>query len=148
MKNYLTLLCLLCLLLCKPALALNPQGQAAYRTLKNTSTFALGGIGFTGAISEPEKALRVLLKQKDASAAFQALLQEARIEGQLYALIGLWWKDRQAFRQKIAAYRSLNVEATTMHGCIKSGRPVAAIVKEIQKGSYDVFNKDGRKQNR
>ncbi|MEM7232814.1 MAG: HEAT repeat domain-containing protein [Planctomycetota bacterium] len=50
-------------------------------------------------------AFRSLLEHKDAAAAFSELLEEATIEGQLFALCGLYFSDHVAFRDAASVYR-------------------------------------------
>jgi hypothetical protein len=147
MECRVVLLCL-CLLFCEPAFCfdLDVKGKSAFQTLKTASVFALGGVGFAGTTSDTEKALRVLLAQRDAVPALEALLKEARLEGKLYALLGLKWKDERAFRKTASEYRSVAARATTMRGCIQAERPAAELVKEIEQGRYD-GEKPGTAQN-
>lgn len=140
MKIRWVLIALMCVCWCEVASAfeLDGKGRAAYETLKSAPFFAIGGVGFAGTTSEPEEALRVLLQQKEASAAFQALLKEARIEGQLYALLGLRIKDKKAYEENVAPYLSKEDRANLMRGCVLSEVPADSIAKDINKGIYQV----------
>ena len=118
------------------ALELNAEGKKAYKTLKEVSYFAMGGVGIAGRTSSGEHALRVLLKQKESVAAFQALLKQGSRESRMYALVGLKIQDQKAFDQSITPYLDSKANVKSMRGCIMSDRPVAEVAKEIEKGVY------------
>jgi len=143
--------CLLVLLGSHPAPAAGPgqtppsppraqaASPAAMRTLERAGVFALGGVGFAGTTSETEKALRAVLARKDASTALRTLLSRSTVEGRLYALLGLRWADPAAYRKAVGEFRARKGTVRTMRGCVQSDRPVAEVVREIEKGEYDGF---------
>lgn len=112
------------------------QRSEPYEILKSAQIFAIGGIGYSGAISEEEKAFRSLLHQNNASEQCLALLSNATSEGQLFALLGLKLLDEGLFRQKAQPYLESDATVTTMRGCIRNRESVAFIAGEIQEGSY------------
>ena len=120
------------------ALDLDAAGKQAYGTLKAARFFAIGGVGEGGEISGGERAYRALLRHKQAVPAFEALLRDrnARVEGKLYALLGLRTKDPAAFARHLAPFLSGKATASTMSGCLASDEPVAAVAKRIRKGEY------------
>src|SRR5687767_11755390 len=63
----------------------------------SSPTFALGGIGVVGAMSEGEKALRAVLDQPDAARKLEAMFPHATGAGRLYILVGLRVRDRMAY---------------------------------------------------
>ena len=117
---------------------LDAAGKKAYGTLKTAPFFAIGAVGEGGEISAGERAYRALLQQKQAVAAFEALLRDknARVEGRLYALLGLRTRDRAAFARHLTPFLSSKAMASTMSGCMASDEPVAAVAKRIRKGEY------------
>jgi len=121
------------------AQAASPAAAAAVRTLERAGVFALGGVGFAGTTSETEKALRAVLARKDASTALRTLLSRSTVEGRLYALLGLRWADPAAYRKAVGEFRARKGTVKTMRGCVQSDRPVAEVVREIEKGEYDGF---------
>lgn len=120
------------------ALALpgSQEGQKAQTTLKTAPYFAMGGVGFAGQTSPGEKALRVLLKEKDATTAFQTLLKEANSAGQLYALLGMKQTDPKLFAQVVVPYRKKMDKVKTMAGCIADELTVSNIITNIEQGRY------------
>ena len=122
------------------AQAASPAAAAAVRTLERAGVFALGGVGFAGTTSETEKALRAVLARKDGPAALRSLLRgRTTVEGRLYALLGLRWADPAAYRKAVGEFRARKGTVRTMRGCVQSDRPVAEVVREIEKGEYDGF---------
>jgi|SRR5579871_2667152 len=118
------------------ALDLDADGKKAYTTLQSAPYFAIGGVGYAGIISEREKAMRVLIKQKHGIEAFQAIVKEGKMEGRLYALLGLKLLDKNAFQKALNPFLISKATATIMRGCIQSERPVSDIAKDIEKGVY------------
>jgi hypothetical protein len=113
------------------------EGSNAETALSKTSSFALGGVGVAGTMSAGERALREVLKDPDAVAQLQRLLQDASPAGQLYALLGLRMRDRAAYEQALGKCRSIDAKVETMRGCMLGHEPFRDLVKEIEKGNYD-----------
>jgi len=113
--------------------------SSADSILRKTASFALGGVGVAGTISEGERALREVLKQSDAVAQLEVLLPEASGPGQLYALLGLRVRDRDAYRRALVKYGQRDASVQTMRGCILQQEPFSALVKQIDHGDYDSF---------
>lgn len=67
----------------------------------------------------------------------ESVLPEASPAGQLYALLGLRSRDRDAYRRALAAYGQRNATVQTMHGCILQKEPFSGLVKQIDHGDYD-----------
>jgi hypothetical protein len=105
--------------------------------LRKTSSFALGGVGAAGTMSEGERALRALLAHADAVARLENLLPEASAPGQLYALLGLRARDSAAYRKALARYGQRDTSVETARGCILQQEPFSKLVKEIDHGDYD-----------
>jgi hypothetical protein len=107
--------------------------------LQNAGSFALGGIGVAGTMSAGERALREVLKQRDAAARLEALLPNASPAGKLYALLGLRIRDRAAYERALEKCRSTDATVETARGCMLSREAFRELVKEIERGQYDSF---------
>jgi hypothetical protein len=114
------------------ALAGDPADQ-----LHRIESFALGGIGIAGTMSEGEQALRALLHDPNATAQLQELLTNATPAGQLYALLGLRTRDRAAYDHALKDFKAPNVEVQTIGGCIIWRAPFKQLLDRIKAGEYD-----------
>jgi hypothetical protein len=113
------------------------EPAASDSSLRSVSSFALGGTGVAGTISEGERALREILKQSDAVARLESMLPQASPAGQLYALLGLRARDRSAYQQAMAKYGQRDAKVETMRGCILQRESFVSLVKQIDHGDYD-----------
>lgn len=139
MKMLLSVLCLYVLCSAVSAQALDAPGKKAYDALTQMSVFAMGGVGFAGTRSSGESALRVLLKEKGASAACQKLLQSGTPEGKLYGLLGLSVVSPGQFASQVKPYLASKTPVQTMSGCIVMKQQLGEIAQRIKKGDYQVF---------
>ena len=106
-------------------------------TLRKATSFAMGGVGVAGTMSQGERALREVLKKSDAVARLESMLPEASPAGQLYALLGLRARDRNAYKQALMKYGESEASVQTMRGCILRSESFAALVNQIDHGDYD-----------
>jgi hypothetical protein len=106
-------------------------------TLRTVGRFALGGTGYAGTMSEGERALRTILTHSDAIARLTSALPEASPAGQLYALLGLRARDRDAYKQALAKYGQRRVTVETMSGCIVQRESFRDLAEQIDHGDYD-----------
>jgi hypothetical protein len=90
-------------------------------------------------MSEGERALREVLKQSDAVARLESMLPQASAAGQLYALLGLRGRDRDAYQRAFAKYGQRDIRVQTMRGCILQQEFFSSLVKQIDHGNYDSF---------
>lgn len=74
-------------------------------TLRKAGSFAMGGVGVAGTMSPGERALREVLKKSDAAVRLESMLPQASPAGQLYALLGLRARDRNAYKEALTKYR-------------------------------------------
>lgn len=116
-----------------------PIHAASETALRETTTFALGGVGFAGVMSEGERMLREVLKEHDAARRLESVLPDASPAGQLYALLGLRLRDRAAYQRELEKYRANDVRVQTMRGCILQREPFDKLVAQIERGDYDSF---------
>lgn len=116
-----------------------PIHAAPETLLRKTTTFALGGVGIAGIMSEGERTLREILKESDAARRLEGVLPDAAPAGQLYALLGLRLRDRAAYERALEKYRANGAKVPTMRGCILQREPFGKLVNEIERGDYDSF---------
>ena len=114
-----------------------PVQAASETALRKTTTFALGGVGFGGVMSEGERTLREILKESDAARRLESVLPDASAAGQLYALLGLRLRDRAAYQRALDKYRTNDAKVQTMRGCIVRQESFRDLVKQIEQGDYD-----------
>lgn len=111
----------------------------AVAALRKAGSFALGGVGVAGTMSEGERALRAILKESDAVARLESALPNASQAGQLYALLGLRLRDRAAYQRALEKYRANDAKVETMRGCILQKESFRDLIKQIEHGDYDTF---------
>lgn len=97
----------------------------------------MGGIGVAGTMSQGERALRDVLAHSDAVARLESALPEASPAGQLYALVGLRTRDREAYQRAFAKYGQRQATVETMSGCIVHRESFRDLEKKIDHGDYD-----------
>ncbi len=107
--------------------------------MEKTATFALGGVGYAGVMSEGERTLREILKESDAPRRLESVLANASAAGQLYALLGLRLRDRSAYQRVVEKYRANDAKVQTMRGCIMQRESFRKLVEQIDQGEYDAF---------
>jgi hypothetical protein len=117
------------------ALGLSSEGD--WNTLKSAQWFALGGIGVAGTTSKEEKAFRSLLEEPNAISKLKALLSEANLAGQCYALLGLYLLRDAAYQENSARYKSSDARVKTVAGCMITEQPISSVVSNITAGRYD-----------
>lgn len=105
--------------------------------LRNATSFAMGGVGVAGTMSQGERALREVLKKSDAVVRLESMLPQASPAGQLYALLGLRARDRNAYKQALMKYGEGDASVQTMRGCILRKESFAALINQIDHGDYD-----------
>lgn len=131
----------------------DPSPGPSTRCLRDAPSFAVGGIGITGALSKQEEALQTILRRPDASAVLLALQEDPHTTtaGHLYALLGLRRLEtrppspagdseeaRKAFgakvRQYFSTYRAATGQVEVIRGCIIGTQPIAELAKAIDEG--------------
>ncbi len=108
---------------------LSAKGQIAYNDLLNAPRFEDPFVGYAGSYSGLVKSLNELFNEKKADEAFKALLNEATIAGQLYALSGLYYTDHEFFKNAVETYRKDSTLVDRMSGCEISSEKVSEIVE-------------------
>ena len=120
------------------SLAAASQNSAA-RDLAAAKSFAFGGVGVAGLMSEGERNLRAVLQQSDASQQLQAALAQATPAGKLYILVGLRRCDRAAYQKIFDSLARLNDPVEVARGCMISREPFRQLLSEIQDGRFDDY---------
>jgi hypothetical protein len=96
---------------------LSSDGERSYQILLLALEFEDDEIGFAQDSSKLVNAYRVLLKERDADAAFKSLLDKATPAGQLYALCGVYYTDHDFFRTVVEKYAERTNFVKTHLGC-------------------------------
>ena len=111
---------------------LTQQGREAYRLLLVANRFEDKAVGYAGEESKFVTAYNVLLKESAGDGAFKSLLDKAPLAGQLYALCGVYFKDRVFFNSGIGKYKNSQQEVDTLQGCLGGRSPVASLIEAYQ----------------
>jgi hypothetical protein len=108
---------------------LSEAGKDAYHNLLNAQSFQSPHLGDAGTFSSLVESLGILLEEKNADEAFKALLQNATLPGQLYALCGLYFTDYAFFQKEVKRFTENDESIETINGCIISPEKVSQIVE-------------------
>jgi hypothetical protein len=108
--------------------------NSAARDLSAAKSFAFGGVGVAGLMSEGERNLRGVLERSDSSRQLQAALAHATPAGKLYILVGLRRCDRAAYQKIFASLTIPNDAVEVARGCMISGEPFRQLLAEVQDG--------------
>jgi hypothetical protein len=109
------------------------------RDLAAAKSFAFGGIGVAGLMSEGERNLRAVLDRPDASQQLQAALAHATPAGKLYILVGLRRCDRAAYQKVFDSLARPNDDVEVARGCMISHEPFRQLLSEVQEGRFDDY---------
>ena len=126
---------------------LEQSGVSAAATSENSSardvaaakSFAFGGIGVAGLMSEGERNLRAVLERPDASQHLQTALSHATPAGKLYILVGLRRCDRAAYQKVFDSLARSNDDVETARGCMISREPFHQLLSGVQDGRFDDY---------
>jgi hypothetical protein len=120
-------------------LATTGSNRPTARDLAAAKSFAFGGVGVAGIISEGERNLRAVLQEPDASQQLQAVLSEATPAGKLYILVGLRRCDRAAYQKVFDSLAPSNNPVEVAHGCMISRETFRQLLAEVENGRYDDY---------
>ena len=120
------------------SLAATSENPAA-RDLAAAKSFAFGGVGVAGLMSEGERNLRAVVERPDASRQLQAALNHATPAGELYMLVGLRRCDRVAYQKIFASLPRPNGDVEVARGCLISREPFRQLLSQIQDGQFDDY---------
>ena len=113
--------------------------NSAVRDLAAAKSFAFGGVGVAGLMSEGERNLRAVVERPDASQQLQAALSHATPAGELYILVGLRRRDRAAYQKIFASLARPNGDVEVARGCMISREPFRQLLSQIQDGQFDDY---------
>jgi hypothetical protein len=122
--------------------SLDSKARQAHDTLLRASIFSIGPVGYAAQVSETELSLRRLVEEKEAIAVLTDLLAHATPEGKMYALYGLYVKDREVFNRAVKRYKGehdLEKEVGTQSGCIVMTTYAKTVITKIETGQYDLL---------
>lgn len=126
------------IVLLRSGVSLASENTAAH-DLATAKSFAFGGIGVAGLMSEGERNLRAVLDRADASQQLQAALAHATPAGKLYILVGLRRCDRAAYQKISGSLAVPNDDVEVARGCMISKEPFRRLLSEIQDGRFDDY---------
>jgi hypothetical protein len=109
------------------------------RDLAAAKSFAFGGVGVAGIMSQGERNLRAVLQQSDASQELQAAFGHATPAGKLYILVGLRRCDRAEYQKVFDSLTPLNEDVEVARGCMITREPFGRLLSEIQDGRFDDY---------
>jgi hypothetical protein len=116
-----------------------PSESKATCDLAAAKSFAFGGVGVAGLMSEGERSLRAVLERPDASQQLQAALAHATPAGELYFLVGLRHCDRAAYQKIFGSLARPNDDVEVARGCMISREPFRQLLSQIQDGRFDDY---------
>src|SRR6185369_1082070 len=113
-----------------------PSGQV-YEQFRSIKTFAFGGVGPLGSVSDGEQCFRTIAGSSNGLQLFTTVLTHGTTEARLYALCGIRHLAPQMFDAQAAALMGANKRANIMEGCFLSREPTSNVVVRIKEGFYD-----------
>jgi hypothetical protein len=113
----------------KEPAGLSDAAKMAYNTIRTSKTFCATAVGIAGETPKVVEAFRIIIKQPKPETIFKALIEDATISGQLYALCGLYHSDHDHFKDAVKRYHDSEEIVETLMGCSGSINSVARIVK-------------------
>jgi hypothetical protein len=116
--------------------ASSESANSAARDLAAAKSFAFGGVGVAGLMSEGERNLRTVLQQPAASQQLQA---HATPAGKLYILVGPRHCDRAAYQKMISLLPRPNDDVEVAHGCMVSREPFGQLLSQVHDGRFDDY---------
>src|SRR5438067_5988404 len=120
------------------SLAATPENSPA-RDLAAAKSFAFGGVGVAGLMSEGERNLRAVVERPDASQQLQVAFAHATLAGELYILVGLRRCDRAAYQKIIGSLARPNDDVEVARGCMISRQPFRQLLSQIHDGRFDDY---------
>jgi hypothetical protein len=120
------------------SVAATSENSAAH-DVAAAKSFAFGGIGVAGLMSEGERNLRAVLERPDASQQLLTALSHPTPAGKLYILVGLRRCDRAAYQKVFDSLARPNDDVEVARGCMISREPFRQLLSEVQDGRFDVY---------
>jgi len=112
--------------------SLTPKAREAFDDLMTAKRFESSAVGDGGALSHSAAAVRTLIREREAPAAFQALYDRGSAVTRLYALAAFWYLRPGDFVALVREVRQRDGDATieTETGCIISREKVADLLEK------------------
>ena len=107
---------------------LSAPGQKAYDALLNARQFEDSHVGFAGSLSTKIHDFNTLLEEKNADAAFKAIVKKGTPAGQLYGLSGIYFTDHAHFKNRVERFGISDKMVDKLSGCIVGPVRLAQIV--------------------
>ena len=120
------------------SIAASSENSAAH-DLAAAKSFAFGGVGVTGLMSEGERNLRAVLERPDTSQQLQGAIAHATPAGELYILVGLRRCDRVAYQKIFGSLARANDDVEVARGCMISREPFRRLLSEVHDGRFDDY---------
>jgi len=107
--------------------------------LKKVDTFALGGVGYSGRMSEGEEALHEIMKGGDALNTLVRIIQDPETSrpGKLYAALGIRWIDQRRGEEEIKPLLASKQMVSRMAGCAGFEEQMSEVASQVNMGKYD-----------
>jgi hypothetical protein len=111
--------------------SLSPQARAAFDLLMAAKRFEGAAVGEGGKPSEGARAVRTLIKEREAPAAFQAIYDRGTVPGALYALAAFWYLRPGDYPELLQSVRARHggQEVETLFGCIGGKHSVGELLE-------------------
>ena len=129
----------------------SPLTNHAFQAVSRAKIFNLGGFGIILGQTTEEKAFRAILSSPDSELLFNRLLGEGNGEGQLYALYGLYLRDRDTFKTQAARLKQDDGPPARWEqytyiekgkvlvgiGCVSSEQERKTVIQMMEQGDFD-----------
>ena len=106
--------------------------------LASTKTFAFGGVGYAGAISQGERDFRFIVSQSAPTAlrTLEHLFANGNPQARAYALAGFKRLDRNRYHDLLATAKTSTDQVEIMRGCIVGRESLSQLAEEIDHGEF------------
>lgn len=111
--------------------SLTPKGREAFNDLMTAKRFESSAVGEGGTLSHYAAAVRTLIREREAPAAFQALYARGSAITRLYALAAFWYLRPGEFAALVREVRQRDGDVTieAQRGCIIFREKVADLLE-------------------
>jgi hypothetical protein len=127
------------IILAQISASLGAASENPAHDLAAAKSFAFGGVGVAGIMSEGERNLRAVLQHSDVSQQLQAAFPHATPAGQLYILVGLRRCDRAAYEKISSSVAASSDTVEVAHGCMISRETFRQLLSEVRDGRFDDY---------
>ncbi|MEJ2031654.1 MAG: hypothetical protein P8Y63_01125 [Deltaproteobacteria bacterium] len=100
-----------------------------YKVLLNAKSFSVGGTSYAGTPTKETIAFKHIFFSKNADEQFKKLLENANLEGKLYALSGLYFYDSCAYKKTVEKFLGIDDAVTVFSGCILNKIKIKELIK-------------------